>query len=69
MPLIIEKNPKVLGGIPVIKGTRIPISRIGALLGLEYNLRDLKKEYPQLKKITNKQFEEIGNYFYQKLAY
>lgn len=63
MPKIVEKNPKVLGGTPVIKGTRIPVSRIMALIGMEYHLGDLKKEYPQLKKFTRSEFAKLLNYY------
>lgn len=44
----IISNPNILGGMPVVSGTRIPISRILYLLGLGYTVSDIKKEYPQL---------------------
>ncbi|MBI2051217.1 DUF433 domain-containing protein [Candidatus Roizmanbacteria bacterium] len=69
MPNIIQKNPKVLGGMPVIKGTRIPIARILALFGMNYTLHDIKKEFPQLSKYTKKDLEEIVNYAKRQLAY
>lgn len=67
MPQIIQTNPKVLGGLPVIRGTRVPIARILALLGMNYTLKDIKKEYPQLTKLTKKQLEEILSYFKNKI--
>lgn len=63
MPKIVEKNPKVLGGTPVIVGTRIPVSRIMALIGMEYQVADLKKEYPQLKNFKKNDFEEMLHYY------
>lgn len=63
MPKIVEKNPKVLGGTPVIRGTRIPVSRIMALIGMEYKLANLKKEYPRLKNFTKNDFEEMLHYY------
>lgn len=63
MPKIVEKNPKVLGGSPVIKGTRIPVSRIMALIGMEYKLTRLKKEYPGLRNFTKNDFEEMLSYY------
>lgn len=63
MPKIVEKNLKVLGGTLVIKGTRIPVSRIMALIGMEYNLAHLKKEYPGLKNFTRTDFEEMLHYY------
>ncbi len=48
-------NPDILGGTPVIAGTRIPIERIQELVKQGYTPDALKKEYPQvsLKKIQN----------------
>ncbi len=63
MPKIVEKNPKVLGGTPVIRGTRIPVSRIMALIGMEYKLSHLKKEYPRLKNFTKNDFEDMLHYY------
>lgn len=69
MPRIIETNPKVLGGKPVIKGTRIPIARILALVGMDYTVSDLKKEFPQLAFLTKKDLANIFAYYQSKLNY
>lgn len=66
MPDIIETNPKILHGMPVIKGTRIPIARIVALFVQGYKVRDFKDDYPDLK-ITKKDLEDIFSY-YKNLA-
>mgnify|MGYP000229835374 CR=1 FL=1 len=44
----IEINPKKLGGKPVIKGTRIPVSLILELLAAGMTIDEIKKEYPGL---------------------
>lgn len=67
MPEIIQINPKVLGGQPVIKGTRIPIARVVALHIQGYKIKDLKKEYPYLK-LTNKDLQDIYKYYSAKIA-
>lgn len=67
MPAIIEKNPKVLGGQPVVKGTRIPIARIVALHIQGYTIKDFKREYPYLQ-ISKKDLQEIYNYYSNQLA-
>lgn len=69
MPEIIQTKPKILGGQPVIKGTRIPIARVLALIGMGYVLTDLKKELPDLVKLTKKDLAEILSYYQQKVAY
>ena len=66
MPDIIQTNPKILGGAPVIKGTRIPIARVVALHIQGYKLKDLKNEYPYLK-LTRKDLQEIYNYYSTKV--
>lgn len=50
----VVSNQKILGGTPVIKGTRIPASLLFDLLNKGYSVGLLKKEYPSLtqKKIN-----------------
>lgn len=62
MPDIIETKPNVLGGMPVIKGTRIPVARVVALHIQGYKIKDLKREYPYLK-LTKKDLAEIYKYY------
>jgi len=66
MPDIIQTKPNVLGGIPVLRGTRIPIERVMALFVQGYKIKDFKNDYPYLK-ITKKDIAEIFAY-YQQLA-
>ncbi len=66
MPDIVENNPKVMHGQPVIRGTRIPIARVVALFVQGYSIKDFKRDYPYLK-ITKKDIADIFSY-YQNLA-
>ena len=66
---VIEKNPKVLGGNPVIKGTRIPVSRVLALVGMGYTLTKLKKELPDLSGLTKKDLHQLFSYYQNKFSY
>lgn len=66
MPEIIETNPKIMHGQPVIKGTRIPVARIVALYVQGYTIKDFKDDYPYLK-LTKKDIADIFSY-YQNLA-
>lgn len=43
-------NPKILGGKPVIKGTRISVEFILELLASGMTPQDIIQEYPQLKR-------------------
>ncbi len=47
-PVII--NPNILGGTPVIKGTRIPAALVFELLKTGYSLEIITKEYPSLSR-------------------
>lgn len=68
MPDIIEKNPKILSGQPIIKGTRIPVARVMALIGMGYTLPKLKEELPDLGKVTKNDIAEILTYYKTKIA-
>ncbi|MBU7024245.1 MAG: DUF433 domain-containing protein [Theionarchaea archaeon] len=46
----IEINPRILGGKPVIKGTRIPIYLILELLQADYDFQKILDAYPFLKR-------------------
>ena len=52
IPNHISSNPNILGGMPVIKGTRIPIARILYLISHGYTTADIQKDYPQLSRQT-----------------
>jgi len=45
----IEINPAVCNGKPVIRGTRIPVSVLLALLAEGESWEDILKNYPELK--------------------
>ncbi len=45
----ISIDPDILGGTPVIRGTRIPIERVYHLVSHGYTLKTLQKEYPQVE--------------------
>lgn len=62
MPEIIQTNPKILGGAPVIKGTRIPVARVMALIGMGYTLTKLKRELPDLATLTKKDLASLLSY-------
>jgi len=68
MPHIIEKSPKILSGQPVIRNTRIPVARVLALIGMGYTLPKLKRELPDLNKLTKKNLAEILSYYQTKLT-
>ena len=44
----IEVNPRILGGKPVIKGTRIPVYLILELLSAGYDFKRIVAAYPTL---------------------
>lgn len=52
--IFISSDPKIMGGKPVIKGTRIPVSRIIFLLSDGYTLEMISEEYPHVNLVTLK---------------
>jgi len=46
--IYIEQKKTILGGTPVITGTRIPVSRLLYLLQQGYSIHDIQTDYPQL---------------------
>lgn len=44
----IEVNPRILGGKPVVCGTRIPVYLILELLSAGYDFKRIVKAYPSL---------------------
>ena len=44
----IISDPDILGGTPVIKGTRVPIGRIFFLLKDGYTLAAIQEDYPHI---------------------
>ncbi|MCF1752202.1 DUF433 domain-containing protein [Mariniradius sediminis] len=45
---LIERNPSVLGGKPIIKGTRISVELIIRKLGDGYSISEILDNYPHL---------------------
>lgn len=45
----IETDPAILGGQPVVRGTRVPVHIILSLLGAGYSTDHVLEEYPQLE--------------------
>lgn len=48
----ISTKPEIMGGAPVITGTRIPIVRILFLLQQGHTLTDIHDQYPHVSKTT-----------------
>ncbi len=58
---LIESNPEILGGKPIIKGTRIPVALIYELVGLNYTIDEIQEEYPHLDRKVLFKVLELGN--------
>jgi uncharacterized protein (DUF433 family) len=57
---LIESDPDILGGKPIIKGTRIPVSLIYELIGLNYTIDEIIEEYPHLDRQVIQKVIELG---------
>ncbi len=58
----ISRDPQILGGTPVIAGTRIPVERVYHLIRHGYTTETLKKEYPH---VAPKKIQHIISYLMQ----
>ena len=58
---LIESNPEILGGKPIITGTRIPVALIYELVGLNYSIDQIQEEYPHLDRNVIIKIIELGN--------
>jgi len=61
----IESNPKVLGGAWVIKGTRVLLERIGALMKKGKTISEISKDYPHVSYVQ--MVHAYAEYFYEIL--
>ena len=57
---LIESNPEILGGKPVIKGTKIQVSLIFELINLNYSINQIIEEYSTLSREILLQLIELG---------
>jgi uncharacterized protein (DUF433 family) len=48
--MLIESNREILGGKPVMKGTRIPIDLILEMVQSGYSVDEIVSEYPRLNR-------------------
>jgi len=65
---IIECNPEILGGKPVIKGTRIPVDLIFELISLNYSVEAIIEEYPTLNRGTILKIIQLGKDIQENLS-
>ncbi len=56
---LIVKDPNILGGTPVIKGTRIPVTLLIRLIKVGYPDKVISYEYPSLTKDKILAFKEL----------
>lgn len=43
-------NPKIMGGKPIIKGTRITVEQVLKMLAQDLTTKEILKDYPHLSK-------------------
>ena len=73
MSQFISANPGIMNGVPVIKGTRIPVSRIVFLLSEGHTIDSIHDLYPHLRKnllvgAIEKLIRDIDTSLYEKTS-
>ncbi|HXE46413.1 MAG TPA: DUF433 domain-containing protein [Conexibacter sp.] len=44
----IERNPAIMGGVPVIRGTRVPVRTVAGLIERGESRAIMREDYPQV---------------------
>ncbi|MBN2151969.1 MAG: DUF433 domain-containing protein [Candidatus Lokiarchaeota archaeon] len=60
MVQIIESNQQILGGKPVIKGTRMPVDLIFELVGADEYIDQILEDYPSLTRDIVEKVIDVG---------
>ena len=58
---IIESNPGIFGGKPIVKGTRIPVDLVFELFSLKMSFEEIIDDYPSLTRELLTQLLIIAN--------
>lgn len=56
---LIISNPEILGGTPVFKGTRVPVSNLIEYIESGYTVNDFLEGFPTVKRVQVKQVLNI----------
>jgi len=69
MPVLIESDPEILGGRPVVRGTRIPVDLVLELVEAGYSPEEIAKEYPELKPEIIIQLIKLAKMIHESIRY
>jgi len=67
--MAIESDREILGGKPVVKGTRIPVDLVLEMAGLGYTVEEIMREYPQLSKQTVMEVLRFAKRIHESVSY
>ena len=67
--LEIEWNPEILGGKPVIKGTRISVELILELVDAGLTVDEIKRDYPHVSKSTIREIAALAKRIHETVSY
>ena len=69
MTALIEVDPDILGGKPVIKGTRVPVDLVLELVELGYSIDRIIEEYPHLSKDVVTEVLKLAKRMHETVSY
>jgi uncharacterized protein (DUF433 family) len=67
--MLIESNREILGGKPVIKGTRIPVDLILEMVQSGYSVNEIVSEYPHLNRDDVLEVLRFAKLVHEAVAY
>lgn len=69
MSALVESDPEILGGKPVVRGTRIPVDLVLELVNLGYSSERIVGEYPELSTDVIVQLAKLARMVHESVSY
>lgn len=69
MSALVESDPEILGGKPVVRGTRIPVDLVLELVNLGYSAERIVEEYPELSRDVIVQLARLAKTIHESVSY
>jgi len=69
MSAIVESDPEILGGKPVVGGTRIPVDLVLELINVGCSANRIVEEYPELSKESVMEIAKLAKIVHEAISY
>ena len=69
MSALVESDPEILGGKPVVRGTRIPVELVLELVEAGYSPEQIAEEYPELNPEIIIELVKLAKMIHESIRY